>query len=76
MANDSQADINYGVDGGKFGIKWPNIFDSDNRTLQEYFKDGDILKKRQEPGKFNDLYKLDYFYKNVINEKGRDSDVT
>ena len=70
MANDSQVNINYGVDGGNFGRKWPNGFEDDNRTLQEYFNDGDILKKRQKPGKFNDLYKLDYFYKNVINDEG------
>ena len=62
MANNSLVNIIYGIDGGEFGIKWPNIFDRDSRTLHEYFKDGDILKKRQEPGKFNDLYKLDYFF--------------
>ena len=64
LANDSQVNINYGVNGGDFGIKWP--IKNDNRTLHEYFKDGDILKKQQEPGKFNDLYKLDYFFVKML----------
>uniref|UniRef100_A0A914EA34 Uncharacterized protein n=1 Tax=Acrobeloides nanus TaxID=290746 RepID=A0A914EA34_9BILA len=52
-----QVNINYGVDGGNFGMSWPKVYD--NRTLKEYFEDGDILRKKQERGKFNDLYKLD-----------------
>ena len=61
LDGDSLVSINYGVDGGEFGIKWPNAFQKDNITLHEYFQNGYILKQQQEPGKFNDLYKLDYF---------------
>jgi hypothetical protein len=53
----SDVNINYGVDGGKFGVQWDMILDS--RTLKKYFEDGAIFRKKQKRGKFNDLYKLD-----------------
>ena len=59
LDGDTLVSINYGIDGGEFGIKWPNVYDNDNRTLKEYFEDGDILGKKQKRGKFNDLYKSD-----------------
>uniref|UniRef100_A0A914C8H5 Ground-like domain-containing protein n=2 Tax=Acrobeloides nanus TaxID=290746 RepID=A0A914C8H5_9BILA len=58
LNNGSLVNINYGVDGGNFGIKWPNFYDNDNRTLKEYFEDGDILRKKQKRGEFNDLYNI------------------